>query len=138
MRELHSKGITFGSHTVTHPQLSDLSSVEVEHEIKLSKEIIEDKLGEGIDTFSYPFKFPEADKAFTKLLRDLLQKHGYHYDVSTRIGTTSKSDDMHFMKRIPANSRDDMAFFQAKLEGGYDWLYKLQRIVKKIRSTKKS
>ena len=128
--ELSKSGISFGSHTVTHPQLSSLNNKDVEYEISQSKKIIEDKIGKAIDTFSYPYKFPEENKAFIKDLRKLLQKHGYRYGVSTRIGTTSKKDDIYFMKRIPINSADDISLFQAKLEGGYNWLHRPQYLYK--------
>ncbi|MDP1817569.1 MAG: polysaccharide deacetylase family protein, partial [Leadbetterella sp.] len=128
--ELSDKGISFGSHTVTHPDLSSLNSNDLEYEIRQSKETIEDKIGKSIDTFSYPFKFPDKKKAFINHLRTLLQKYGYHYGVSTRVGTTSKEDDRYFMKRIPANSGDDILLFRAKLEGGYDWLFPLQKLRK--------
>jgi peptidoglycan/xylan/chitin deacetylase (PgdA/CDA1 family) len=123
VRELYKKGINFGSHTITHPQLKFLKKDEIEYEIRHSKEIIEDKLGEPIESFSYPYKFPEEDRGFIRYLGDLLQECDYKYGVSTRIGTTSKKDDIFFMKRIPVNSYDDILLFKAKLEGGYDWLY---------------
>ena len=134
VRELSAAGISFGSHTENHPQLSELSDTEVEHEIQHSKENIEESLGSAIDTFSYPYKFPDENKRFKIILRDLLNKYGYKYGVSTRIGTTSKKDDAYFMKRLPINSADDMSFFQAKLDGGYNWLYYLQTLSKFIRS----
>ena len=127
---LYKDGITFGSHTVSHPRLSTLNNKDVEFEIKHSKETIEDKLGVSVYTFAYPYKFPEEEKFFLTYLRELLQKHDYKYAVSTRIGTTSKEDDAYFMKRVPVNSGDDITLFKAKLEGGYDWLYYLQYISK--------
>ena len=133
VRELSDAGISIGSHTANHPQLSELSDTEVEYEIQHSKEIIENNLGSAIDTFSYPYKFPDENKKFKIILRDLLNKHGYKYGVNTRIGTTSKKDDIYFMKRLPVNSADDMSFFQAKLEGGYNWLYQLQYLTKLIK-----
>ena len=130
VRLLFKAGISFGSHTVTHPQLCTLKNEEIDYEIKFSKEVIESKLGKEIDTFSYPFKFPEGNKTFITFLRNILQKHGYRYGVSTRIGTTSQNDDTYFIKRIPINSGDDIPLFLAKLEGSYDWLHKLQYLKK--------
>ena len=131
---LSDRGINFGSHTATHPRLVSLGSEEIEHEIKHSKQIIANKLGKAIDAFSYPFKFPDANTRFKELLRNLLKKNGYTCGVTTRIGLTSRKDDRFFMKRIPANSCDDIPLFRAKLEGGYDWLYKVQCTYKKYRS----
>lgn len=127
---LSDRGIIFGSHTATHPRLVSLGSEEIEHEIKHSRQIIAEKLGKAIDTFSYPFKFPDADTRFKELLRKLLKRNGYTCGVTTRIGLTSGQDDRFFMKRIPVNSCDDIPLFKAKLEGGYDWLYSLQRFRK--------
>jgi hypothetical protein len=36
------------------------------------------------------------------------------------------------MRRLPVNAHDDLALFQGKLEGAYDWLHFLQ-IVAKLR-----
>jgi peptidoglycan/xylan/chitin deacetylase (PgdA/CDA1 family) len=123
VRELDKKGIVFGSHTITHPVLVDLKKDEVEHEIKYSKEIIEDKLGKTVESFAYPYAFPEDKKPFVNYFRDILRQCGYSHGVSTRIGTAARSDEKYFMKRIPVNSHDDMALFKAKLEGQYDWIY---------------
>jgi hypothetical protein len=92
------------------------------NEIILSKDIIEDRLSKPINMFSFLYKFPESNKNFIKLLKDLLKKHDYKYGVSTRIGMTSKEDDIYCMKRIPINSDDDIPFLQAKLNYGYNWL----------------
>src|SRR5207245_2471802 len=37
IKELHSSGIEFGSHTVTHPKLADLPWPQIESEIRTSK-----------------------------------------------------------------------------------------------------
>jgi peptidoglycan/xylan/chitin deacetylase (PgdA/CDA1 family) len=131
--EMSACGISFGSHTVTHPELSGLRNEYIEYELKRSKETIEDKLGKAIDKFSYPFKFPEQNKVFITLLRERLKIYGYKYGVSTRIGTTSKRDDTYFMKRIPISSCDDISLFKAKLEGGYDWVYRPQLFSKMLK-----
>lgn len=131
---LSDRGICFGSHTVTHPELINLCIDDLEREVRKSKTAIEDKLNKAVDTFSYPFRFPEANTTFINILSCLLQRHGYHCGVTTRIGTTSAKDDKYFMKRIPINSSDDILLLRAKLEGGYDWLYTVQRKYKRIRS----
>jgi peptidoglycan/xylan/chitin deacetylase (PgdA/CDA1 family) len=134
IKELKNNGVSFGSHTMKHLQLNTLFDLEIEHEIKHSKEIIEDKLGAVINTFSYPFKFPDENGRFKELLRNLLQRHSYTCGVSSRIGKTAETDDIYFMKRIPVNSHDDSSFFRAKLEGGYDWLYRAQSIFKLVKT----
>ncbi len=133
VKELRKAGINFGSHTVTHPQLKLLKRDAVEYELKKSKEIIEEKIGEPIESFSYPYKFPEEDKEFKTFLGNTLERCGYKYGVSTRIGAATDKDDRYFLKRIPVNSGDDIPLFKAKLEGGYDWLYRPQQLFKLIK-----
>lgn len=132
VRLLQSKGINFGSHTVTHPQLNNLSTKEIENEIKLSKNKIEDETGITVKSFSYPFAFPE-DKQFGITLRALLNKCGYTNGVTTKIGTANKGDDTFFQPRLPVNTADDILFFRAKLQGAYDWLSKPQTFIKSIK-----
>ena len=132
--ELYKHGISFGSHTANHPQLKSLNRDDVNFEIRHSKQIIESKIGAPVDSFSYPFAFPEEDKELTSYLTETLASSGYKYGVSTRIGRASVKDPVYFLKRLPVNSRDDLAFFKAKLEGGYDWLHWIQLTSKVIRA----
>ena len=134
IREVHSYGIQVGSHTVNHPELYRLSPRELEDEIKNSKETIEDWLGAGVSSFSYPFAFPEHDKEFVKMVQFFLERHGYENGVSTIIGTAGSKDDRFFLPRLPVNSWDDLDFFRAKLEGGYDWLHLFQRANKLMKA----
>ena len=126
VRELNRAGIQFGSHTVTHPQLRTLTMPDVGYELQSSRRTIEDKLGSKIESFSYPYAFPEAEVNFTRKLRESLLDSGYTNGVSTMVGTAGRTSDALFMERIPVNTFDDEALFRAKLEGGYNWLHSLQ------------
>ena len=138
VRELHNDGIEFGSHTITHPQLSELDIAQVRTELEQSKAVIEDELGERIRSFSYPYAFPSADRSFVNAFRDLLAEAGYACCATTELGRAKPGDDPCRLKRLPVNSFDDSALFQAKLEGGYDWLALPQRTFKALRPLKPS
>ena len=132
VRELHSKGVEIGSHTVTHPELKLLKLDEVENEISDSKKTLEDAIGAPVKSFAYPYAFPETDNMFVQNLGQLLDRSGYQNGVSTIIGTAKHRDNRFFLPRLPMNSYDDLRFFQAKLEGGYDWLHFPQTIYKRV------
>lgn len=134
VRELHKAGVHFGSHTVSHPQLHSIGFPEVEREVRESKLAIEQKLGFEVDSFSYPFAFPEHDRGFRQRLRALLLDCGYAHGVSTILGTVQPGDDALFLKRLPINSLDDARLLRAKIEGGYDWLHDMQYTVKITKS----
>jgi peptidoglycan/xylan/chitin deacetylase (PgdA/CDA1 family) len=130
VRELQEEGITFGSHTINHPQLQSLSRDQVEYEISKSKEIIEERTGKTVVFFCYPYKFPEQDQKFVGLLKTLLQTTGYQACTTTRIGCASDSTDYFFLSRLPINSGDDISFLKAKISGNYNWLGKVQHLTK--------
>ncbi len=131
--ELSKNGILFGSHTVNHEQLLYKKREDVRYEIIASKKAIEDRISKSVVSFSYPYAYPEGEKKFVSYLKDILIENSFKNGVSTRTGKTSMGDDIFFLKRIPINAYDDLVFFQAKLEGCYDWIHQPQRIFKKIK-----
>jgi peptidoglycan/xylan/chitin deacetylase (PgdA/CDA1 family) len=134
VRELNRHGILFGSHTVTHPQLRDLSIPAIQEEIVNSKKTIEEKLGSAVDSFAYPYAFPQTDTDFRKMLHDSLCLAGYKNGVCTIVGRANRESEPLFLERLPVNSCDDKALFRAKLAGAYDWIAKPQRLAKMAKS----
>lgn len=137
IRELHAAGLEFGSHTVTHPQLRTLRMSDVGKEVRQSKDDIQEKLGTHIQSFSYPYAFPETDLPFKAELRSVLKAAGYQIGVTTIIGTADHMSDPFFLERLPINSFDDRRFFLAKLAGGYNWLHTPQRLFKLLKHRRK-
>jgi len=135
VRELQKIGTRFGSHTVNHRQLMNLDEPALRLELKASKEKIEDETGEKVEDFSYPYRFPEQAKSFVINLESLLVEYKYKQGISTRIGTSHHIKERFLLKRIPVNSADDLYFFKAKIEGGYNWIYKIQYFLKKSRES---
>jgi peptidoglycan/xylan/chitin deacetylase (PgdA/CDA1 family) len=134
VRELKQHGIDFGSHTVTHPRLRELSASAINDELVNSKDTLEQKLGCPADSFAYPYAFPQTDQDFTRMLRHLLQAAGYKNGVSTIVGRAKRRSEPLFLERLPVNSCDDNALFEAKLDGAYDWIATLQHISKTLKS----
>jgi len=133
-RELSRQGVQFGSHTVNHPQLRDLSLTAVNEEIERSKRTIEDKLGRAVVSFAYPFAFPQTDREFMKFLRDSLERVGYENGVCTMVGRANRHSEPYFLQRLPVNSCDDLQLFRAKLAGAYDWVARPQSLAKMAKS----
>src|SRR5579864_2317351 len=100
VRELHSEGITFGSHSVTHADLRSLGPEQIDYELGYSKETIEQKIGAPVESFSYPFALPEEDRDFTRYLADTLENLGYTNGVSTAIGRARPNGTRYFLPRL--------------------------------------
>ncbi len=81
--------ITIGSHTHTHPNLKNLSSNEVELEIKKSLSILENLLQHKIKHFSYPY----GDKnAVSSREIEIVKKLSFNSAVTTQIYPVSSKN----------------------------------------------
>ena len=99
VREMQRSGMSFGSHTATHPILSTLSMARVEDEITKSKAAIEQELRVPIKTFAYP-NGRRGD--FTEQTKELLRQTGYTCAVTTIFGANggdSAVPDLMELKR---------------------------------------
>jgi peptidoglycan/xylan/chitin deacetylase (PgdA/CDA1 family) len=134
VRELSRAGVLFGSHTVTHPVLKEVAHDQLEAELRDSKATIENELGFAIDSFAYPYAYPQHNREFVQRLRSVLIDAGYQNGVSTIIGSIHGIADRFCLKRLPANSWDDPTFFAAKLDGDYDWLGNVQYLSKSLKA----
>jgi peptidoglycan/xylan/chitin deacetylase (PgdA/CDA1 family) len=76
--EMSKNGVEFGSHSLTHKDLTRLKREEMEREIFDSKKIIEDKTGKEVKFFCYPYGF------YNKEVIKLLEKSGYKGAVVNR------------------------------------------------------
>lgn len=56
VREMHVSGfVGFGAHTFTHPNMSDITSLDLKHEINDANSIIESNIGVFPKDFCFPF-----------------------------------------------------------------------------------
>jgi peptidoglycan/xylan/chitin deacetylase (PgdA/CDA1 family) len=55
VRELDRRGVTIGSHTMTHPRLGCLDAASVAREVVESRRALEAALGHDVRLFAYPF-----------------------------------------------------------------------------------
>ena len=66
VHEMASAGIEFGSHTITHPNLTRLSDQELNHELVESKRLLEEHVQHPVESLAYPIGTSSAfDKRVT-------------------------------------------------------------------------
>jgi peptidoglycan/xylan/chitin deacetylase (PgdA/CDA1 family) len=73
IQELHSGGVTFGSHTSTHEILTTISAAQAENEIVSSRALIQEKLKVPCSLFSYP------NGDYSMQVRGLVAAAGYKF-----------------------------------------------------------
>ncbi len=109
LREMQAYGMTIGSHTVDHLELSKLSLAEQKNEIFQSKAKIESELGTSVDYFCYP------NGKFNQTTLSLLRQAGYKLAVTTAPGTAKRGDNPLLLKRVFVNGLNDLADFKRRV-----------------------
>lgn len=110
--------ISIGSHSMTHPNLSEVTSeVSLKYEIRESKIILEERLKKKVDFFSYPFGGISA-KA-----RELAIEAGYKASVATNLSRYHPNNDIYALKRlrISENCRN-LFIFWVETSGLYTYI----------------
>jgi peptidoglycan/xylan/chitin deacetylase (PgdA/CDA1 family) len=133
--ELHAVGVEFGSHTVSHPGLVELTWPEIQSEISDSKSEIQARLGSPVTTFAHPYAFPQEVSCYSRRFSKLLKAAGYDSGVTTQIGRAHPSDDRCVLRRLPVNDLDDWPLLWAKLTGIYDWLGPCQTWLRRAKNS---
>ena len=116
IKELSLSGlVTIGSHSMNHPNLSEIDSeAELREEIFESKRILEKELNQEVKFFSYPFGGRSLEA------RRLVSLSGYKAALGTNFPKGSPGDDPYALKRlrISENCRN-MFIFWVETSGFY-------------------
>jgi peptidoglycan/xylan/chitin deacetylase (PgdA/CDA1 family) len=89
-------GQQIGSHTQTHPRLTQLSMQRAREEIVASRKSLEDRFGKAIEHFCYPY----GD--WNESVRDLVQAAGYKTACTTDHGINLPGTSPFELKRFSA------------------------------------
>ena len=116
LKEMRKYGIEFGGHTKTHPRLSKISSEEAEEEIIKSKEILEERLGEKLISFAYPYGDLDED------VKKIPKRVGYDFAVATDSGSLIFSEDLYEIRRIGIFPTNNMFNYKRKVSGKYNFI----------------
>ncbi len=112
--EMKDRGVSFGSHTKTHPFLSRLSDVQLSREVRESKVMLEERLESGIEFFCYPY----GD--YDNRVSDAVIRAGYQGAVTTKRGPIYGGDDPFGMRRSFIRRNTHPLLFIYKLHSGYE------------------
>lgn len=125
IKEMGKNNIEIGAHTVTHPNLRELSLQDAENEILGSKKEIEKHTKENVNYFSYPFG------GYTPQIVDIVRSSGFKAGLGG-VGTVRKEREVLVLNRIQVDSSVSFMLFKARLTKAVDWLKRLEQITKKI------
>ena len=102
-------GIQIGSHSISHPRLTDLPAEQAYEEIERSKTILEHVFGQRLSAFCYPYGAHSRDLVLA------VSAAGYRCAMSTRFGRRHRRDERFALKRIPVGAAQGLAQFVYRL-----------------------
>jgi peptidoglycan/xylan/chitin deacetylase (PgdA/CDA1 family) len=105
IKEMVGQGIEFGSHTMNHPNLSQISLAEAEHEIAQSQKTIQEAIGQDVNFFAYPYG------AYTPEVKTLVMKR-FGGACSVQMDFVTSNSDLYALPRIDMFYFSQNSFFE--------------------------
>ncbi len=126
VRGLAAEGVSFGGHSLSHPDLTTLDDETLEREVAGSADRIADELGQRPATFAPPYG------ATDPRVRAVLARH-YRAALGTRFDVATPDDDRFDLPRIEMHYFRDPARWRAHLDGRGGWYLALRKGLRAVR-----
>ncbi len=120
VQTLARQGISFGSHSCSHPRLLGLSPEAVRKELQDSRAALMLHLEQPSFPFSYPHG--QTSKAISRMAESL----GYSCAFTTALGRNTSNSDLFALCRTVVASDDDIPTFAARVSGLTWWTSRLR------------
>lgn len=114
VKNMSGEGVVFGSHSLSHPRLTQIADDRLWIEISDSKKTIEDRTGKEVSFFCYPY----GD--FNEKVIEMVKKAGYKAAVVTAGVRKSVRDSAYTLSRIGIYGHNSFLAFRMKI-----WRYLL-------------
>lgn len=110
VREMAEWGVEFGSHSVKHSVLSNLSDEEMRRELLNSKDKIEYEIGRKCKTFAYPVG---GVNSFNEKVIEATKQAGYQMACSYLSGVVYPNEHTNYLlRRLHIDSSVDLNWFK--------------------------
>lgn len=110
--------ISFGVHTDTHEILTRLPFDEARREIMVSKQKLEQRLGEPVRFFAYPNGRPGD---FNEAIKRAVKEQGFVCAFASTGGLIDRPFDPFALERLGISRDMSRSYFKFKLSGGVAW-----------------
>jgi peptidoglycan/xylan/chitin deacetylase (PgdA/CDA1 family) len=119
LRRLPDDTVQIGSHTVTHPMLTNLEEQDARRE--LSRTMLEAIIGRKVTTFSFPYG------AYSSELISFCRDAGYERVFVTHPDKMTSLSDQYVISRVKVDPEDWPVEFFLKLQGAFRWRNRWRR-----------
>ncbi len=124
--ELAQQGVEFGSHSVTHPVLTELSEADAMHEIHASKTEVEAHTGGCVRFFAYPYG------KWNPAVRELVRQE-YRGACSAILGRVAPTSDPFALPRVDAYYLRSPAMFRGIFSPALRRYFSVRRLARRVR-----
>jgi peptidoglycan/xylan/chitin deacetylase (PgdA/CDA1 family) len=107
IREADRSGMEIGSHTVSHPNLANLSAAAVRTQLVQSKDFLEQVVGHQVMSFCYP------SGKYTSAIASAVAAAGFHDATTTRFGYSYTIANRYVWSRLRVSGGDPLDQFAA-------------------------
>jgi peptidoglycan/xylan/chitin deacetylase (PgdA/CDA1 family) len=109
IRALQAEGVSFGSHSYTHPPLAKISPDRAVEELTRSREALGELLERDVNVFAYPFSNQNS------VVRDLARQAGYRCAVRGKGRMNWRGTDPFGLRRIKVEHEMTVEALQRRL-----------------------
>ena len=126
MQEMLRCGLTFGAHTITHPDLTRLAPDQIRAEVCDSKAILEDALSTSVTCFAYPFG------RYSELSRNIVSEH-FLCACSDTLGLLAAGSDPFTLERVDSYYLRTERLFGLTLTRLFPWYIQTRSIPRQLK-----
>lgn len=94
IKEMANNGMDIGSHTMTHPLMSQMSEQVLCREVQDSRNRLRDELGRSVNGFVYP----SGD--YHAMAKEVVRQAGHWYACTSESGFVTPSSDPYLLRRV--------------------------------------
>ena len=127
IRELSNAGIEFGAHSLSHADLTRISTKAACHEIIGSKTAVEERLGKVVTAFAYPYG------SYNTTIKRITQEY-FTIACTTNLGKVEANDDMYALKRLDTYYLSNERIFRQVLSENFDWYISFRQTMREVKA----
>jgi len=131
LRKLIFLGMEVGSHGMSHQPLTDLSKLQLEQELRGSRQVLEAQLGVPIRALSAPRGF------WNRTVADAVQQAGYEAAWVSTVGTNGAETNALALRRVVVRGAFSVERLVSMVEGwrpAFWWAASHQRAIRLLKS----
>jgi peptidoglycan/xylan/chitin deacetylase (PgdA/CDA1 family) len=127
VREMAQSGIEFGSHTLTHPDLTRIKLDLAQEEILRSKQEIEDRTGRPPTLFAYPYG------RYNVRIQEMVRSH-FQGACSAKLGNVRPEADPYTIRRIDSWFVSHATLFTRLTTTSLAWYLQARQAVRELKN----